>query len=683
MPRFVQSQSIPGMATYLNEDGSEGVSVPEDWARLQGYDVEIPHAVELDVPQPVPVVDVGDVQPVPGPAAPQPPAGLPIAAVPPGGPMPTPNLAAPVTAPPPPRQPQLDAVSQPAEAGGPPTPTQPRARDGFETEQQGVSDAAEAEGQRQDSLATGYLDAAGEQLRNVRALESARAQVAQVTADKVNGWRRDVDAFAAQKADPSRFWKTRSDGQKVGAVVSAALAGFLNPRGPNSAVEMIERAVQRDMEAQQMDLSRQHAAIGLKGQAVGMDIDAMNADLEWRYKTGALLYDAAINQANAEAMKYGSKIARANGLALVGQIQQKKDAFLHGVEMDVAEITLKGMQMSARGSGPGKYNPGDLPPGASEERAIYGEDGRAVAYIRAGKDPEADKVREQVADFEDLDRKLVELEQLAKEVAGETGVPLTNDGWWTNNKITGHPKWAELNAAYERVRVPWLKVMSGTAVNATEGARFTGMVPEAPSALRVPPQGAWKAMRKDMRDKARLVATRYGVVRVERDKDGNLVYGGVWDPGGSARQREDEITNRDAGGTPGEGTKNEDARLGLTAREPSVQFQSAVTLTQGWKDWKKTGKIPRSGTTPQQDAAAFRQRAEATRSMLKARDDMDPEDRAEWEQVATGFEAMASELEAMPTDESERKLTPSQRQDKKGQSYYEKQKALMDKQRSK
>lgn len=65
---------------------------------------------------------------------------------------------------------------------------------------------------------------------------------------------------AAMKEDPDRWWGSRSTGQKIGLVLSAALSGFVQgfrgQAGPNPTIALINEAIDRDIISQRASIAK-------------------------------------------------------------------------------------------------------------------------------------------------------------------------------------------------------------------------------------------------------------------------------------------------------------------------------------------------------------------------------------------------------------------------------------------
>ncbi len=84
-----------------------------------------------------------------------------------------------------------------------------------------------------------------------------------------------IDQMASMKADPHRFWATRSTGDKILAGIGMALGsiggmGAGPGHGVNAAVGVIDNAIKQDMAAQESDKETAKAGVGAKQTMLGM-----------------------------------------------------------------------------------------------------------------------------------------------------------------------------------------------------------------------------------------------------------------------------------------------------------------------------------------------------------------------------------------------------------------------------
>jgi len=148
--------------------------------------------------------------------------------------------------------------------------------------------------------------------RKIREQEQLFAE----TSSEMENMRLEWDQLSQRETDPDRWWSSRSTGQKIGAYVSAAIQGWLNPTGPNSTIELMERAINRDIEVQARDLANQRA-----GMSQQMSL------MQWHYnKTGDII--AAAHSSKAAALKQGAAKLAADMVQFNAEGTQAEDAEL-------------------------------------------------------------------------------------------------------------------------------------------------------------------------------------------------------------------------------------------------------------------------------------------------------------------------------------------------------------------
>lgn len=161
--------------------------------------------------------------------------------------------------------------------------------------------------------------------------------------------RAEAKKLGAQQIDPDRWWASRSTGQEVAAYLSAAIAGYLNPTGKNSALENIMAAIDRDIQVQQANLANARGALEMRAGLVG-DLFARTGDEYRAAETARLAAMEGIDaRLAAEAQKYepGStsalRIAETRqGLAAeAAQAEAARDQAIFDRQIKVGEFELK------------------------------------------------------------------------------------------------------------------------------------------------------------------------------------------------------------------------------------------------------------------------------------------------------------------------------------------------------
>lgn len=158
------------------------------------------------------------------------------------------------------------------------------------------------------------------------AIKSGLAEVNKLPSqiDIVNGNKSKQDAlsqaFMDKKVDPNRLWHNMSTGNKALATVSLILGGIGSAfTGKNQAMEILDNAVNRDIDAQKNDQGKAMNQWKMNREALGDDLSATLATQNQKYV--ALKYQ--IDQA---ANKYQGPLALARAKMANAQIDQKMAA---------------------------------------------------------------------------------------------------------------------------------------------------------------------------------------------------------------------------------------------------------------------------------------------------------------------------------------------------------------------
>lgn len=327
-------------------------------------------------------------------------------------------LAAPDPAALPPAQGTPPAGAAPALPGAPPDLAA-----GAKQEQAGVKQRAgvvAAEGSAQAST----LDSLGQQRQALAADFQQRLAANQAQADKIFA---DIQS---NKVDPNRLWNTASTGGKISASIGIILGGIGAglTHGPNYALQSIDKAIDRDVEAQKLEL-------GKKENLLSHYMQQGNSIMAAHSLAKADLLDVASAQMQKTAAQYAGQKAAADAQIATGQLRQQAAVLRQqGTERELqiksSQIGLQQQQAQAvamkelmKGiSGGGGFDRRVLEMPAFKEfreRAVDLPDG-SVAF--APDKEEANKSREGFATLSTIKAKLTRFADLAK-----NGSPSTTD----------------------------------------------------------------------------------------------------------------------------------------------------------------------------------------------------------------------------------------------------------------
>lgn len=174
-------------------------------------------------------------------------------------------------------------------------------------------------------------NAAQQELDNAKALEDRRADYERQR-DEIQGRAENLaNDVASGRLDPNRLWSKLDTGQRLGNAISLILGGIGSALagGPNQALQVIEGAIDRDIESQKDERSRKEGLLQFHIQ--------QGRDLTQAYTLAkADMLDIAAGKMRGAASRYGSMATAANALAASGALAQKAiELRTQGLERDL------------------------------------------------------------------------------------------------------------------------------------------------------------------------------------------------------------------------------------------------------------------------------------------------------------------------------------------------------------
>lgn len=154
--------------------------------------------------------------------------------------------------------------------------------------------------------------------------------------------------IASTKIDPNRLWHNASTGSKVGMVIGMILSGAGAGAGQgNMAMQMINKNIDRDIEAQKANLDTKQSLLRTNMAKYGQLTTAMD-------ETRLNLLAVTRGQIDAAAAKSGSKVALANAAGAKAQIDMQMAQLKQQIATQRMTYDMfgKGAGTAAPGSGP-------------------------------------------------------------------------------------------------------------------------------------------------------------------------------------------------------------------------------------------------------------------------------------------------------------------------------------------
>lgn len=146
-----------------------------------------------------------------------------------------------------------------------------------------------------------------------------------------------TDQYASGKIDPERAWNSKSTGGKITAAIALALGGIgsgLTGR-PNAALEVINGAIERDIEAQKSEL-------GQKRDLIGQKADQIRTSAETFALQKANMIAATQAKIGQAAMKSQNAQVKLQAEQLMSGLEQKKLTLLSEVAKQRALQSFSG-----------------------------------------------------------------------------------------------------------------------------------------------------------------------------------------------------------------------------------------------------------------------------------------------------------------------------------------------------
>lgn len=222
----------------------------------------------------------------------------------------------------------------------------------------------------------------------VKRIEAQKAQADQQAMIAGEMKKAQVLSEEIQKAahvDPNRVWKNMDTGNRIVAAISIAFgaigAGMTGKS--NGAIDVIDKAIDRDIDAQKLALTQKQTTLGNQMNIVGMmrqqfgDVRAADA------AALAALYDNAKLRVQQIATKYQGTETAAKAQQLQGEIEVKKNAAIMQLQQVVQQqAALK--TLTAGGGGEVSTATLAALPKEARDRFVQGQGFRGLTFTEEG-----------------------------------------------------------------------------------------------------------------------------------------------------------------------------------------------------------------------------------------------------------------------------------------------------------
>ena len=266
--------------------------------------------------------------------------------------------------------------------------------------------------------------------------------------DALNKENQDLhDAIANQKIDPNRLWNNMSTGNKILASLSIALgglgAGLQGRAGQNVALDVIQKEIDRDIDAQVKELGKKQTLYSENLRRLGDERAA-------KASTKAQLISVAQAQANAIAARSGSAVAMAQMKSINAQADMQKAQLNREAAMFGFKQQILGGGGREGGIPVSQENPAVLEkiiPDYSKKRVVIGD----KAYV-AGSERSAELVGKMEPLYKQVQDEVSNLQKLYKDGTLSSATMQRGEAKATMNRLAfavnalnGNMRFSELN----------------------------------------------------------------------------------------------------------------------------------------------------------------------------------------------------------------------------------------------
>jgi len=237
-------------------------------------------------------------------------------------------------------------------------------------------------------------------------LEDFDKQYQQTEAERkafVQGKGKEMEQIMNAPIDANRFWNSQSTGQKIGASIGIALGAIgaaMTGSGKNEALGIIDRAIDRDIDAQKNNKSNTMNAYKMLYDKFGDDKAAILGAKTMALNTAELQIKSVMANTQSEQVKAQAK-------QMLGEIQMKKGEL--GQQFEMQMYRMGALQQATTGKG--VENPMFLPEDM-QKKAVKMPDG----FFRvAASEDGAKEIAKTAPAVNDMKATIAEMKQLQNE----------------------------------------------------------------------------------------------------------------------------------------------------------------------------------------------------------------------------------------------------------------------------
>jgi hypothetical protein len=182
--------------------------------------------------------------------------------------------------------------------------------------------------------------------KQIAGLSQANEVAAQEYRTRLDNLAQTIDAVGQQRIDPEAFWGGGVSGglRRIGAAVSIAL-GFMSGvdlgTNVNPGLEMIQQAIQNNIQAQEANIANQRGLLGDRRAALSMFRDQLGNEADAREAMMAAGWESAVHRLQGVLTGARDPVLRANGQALIVGARLRQLQHLATLQQNQYEITTE------------------------------------------------------------------------------------------------------------------------------------------------------------------------------------------------------------------------------------------------------------------------------------------------------------------------------------------------------
>jgi len=237
----------------------------------------------------------------------------------------------------------------------------------------------------------------------------------------------ELSQRAQVDVDPKRYWKNKDTGDKILATIGVALGAFVEgfSRGAvqNRPLQMLQTAIERDIDAQLENRNRAERDVGRQAGFVGLVGDKYSDDLQKRQAALVLANEAVAKQIDGIAAGMQSEQAKAKAMQLSAQLREANarqvqafTAQIAGSETVQTQQVPDGVVQSAASKRADALSEAAYGPGAKFSHDTYIPASVAVTGEARSANSKEDAVdlNKKMAGVQEIIRKTERIEEIAK-----------------------------------------------------------------------------------------------------------------------------------------------------------------------------------------------------------------------------------------------------------------------------